>query len=323
TSSIPTLAQRGMLSTGDFSVLGANVFDPFSTRPGLNNTELRDAFAGNRIPAARLDPAALKLAALLPAPTSSAPTLNYVFNPTVSQRTDQFDARLDQNVGASDRLFVKYSFDDTNLLTPGALPAPASAGIPISAFLSAGGGDSGTMVPLRNQSLTLNFTKVFSPNIVNETRLGVVRWNQNITPLGNPVTTATALGIPGININNKSGGLPAFTVTGFRVIGDNSTFPENSQTASFQYEDVLSVTRGFHTLKFGGLYVRHRFNGFSAFPTRGQYTFNGQFTRQIGSTGAQTALADFALGVPSGVTRNILQGTFGMRFWNFSTFADD
>lgn len=319
TSSIPTLPQRAMVAMGDFSGLGTTVYDPDSLQGGV-----RSAFAGNRIPATRLDPAAVKMFALLPAPTSSAATRNFVFNPSQAQRTDQFDTRLDQNAGRSDRLFFKYSYDDTDLTTPGLLPSPANAGVPIGSYLSADGVSPAIIVPLKNQSATLNFTKVLSPTKVNETRIGVVRWNQNILPLGNSFNTAEALGIRGININSKSGGLPAFTVTGFQVIGDNSTYPENSQTTSFQYEDILTVVRGSHTLKFGGMFVRHRFNGYSAFPTRGAYTFNGQFTRQTGATTSATALADWALGVPNGITRNVLSGGgFGMRFWTLSGFADD
>ena len=323
TSTIPTVAQRTMVTSGDFSALGATVFDPASLSAGPNNTQVRSPFPGNRIPTERLDPAAVRLINLLPVPTSSAATRNFIFNPGIAQRTDQFDVKLDQNLGQSDRIFVKYSYDDTDLTTPGLLPSPANAGVPIGAFLSADGTSSATAVPLRNQSLTLNYTKVINPNTVNEARAGVVRWNQNIEPLGNSVTTADALGIRGINVNDKSGGLPAFTISGFQVIGDNSTFPESSQTTSFQYENILTLIRGSHTMKFGGLYVRHRFNGFSAFPTRGQFTFNGQFTRQTGAAGTQTALADFALGVPDSVNRNILVGTFGMRWYNFAAFADD
>jgi Carboxypeptidase regulatory-like domain/TonB-dependent Receptor Plug Domain len=321
TSTIPTLAQRQMVATGDFTGLGVPIYDPYNLVPG--STMAREPFPGNRIPPSRLDPAALKLMALLPAPTSLAATRNFVFNPTLSQRTDQFDIRIDQNVGSSDRLFFKYSFDDTDLTVPGALPVDAAGGVPIGPFLSATGTESGTDVPLKNQSATLNFTKVIGAATVNESRLGVVRWNQFIDPLGNPFATADALGIPGVNINDKSGGLPAFSITGFQVIGDNSTFPESSQTTSVHFENIMTLVRGSHTLKFGGMYVRHLFNGFSAFPTRGAYTFSGQFSRQIGSTTAQTALADFALGVPNGVNRNILEGIFGMRFWNLAGFADD
>src|SRR5262245_19188365 len=61
TSSIPTLAQRNMVGTGDFSGLGAPIFDPYAVTGGQ-----RAPFPGNRIPAERLDPAAVKLIGLLP-----------------------------------------------------------------------------------------------------------------------------------------------------------------------------------------------------------------------------------------------------------------
>lgn len=317
-STIPTLDQRSWVTSGDFSQLGTTIFDPQNVVGGQ-----RVAFAGNRIPVSRLDPAAGRMISLLPAPTATRATQNYIYNPTQAQRTDQFDVRLDQNLGQSDRIFFKYSYDNTDQTNPGSLPSPSGSTVPIGPYLSADGTYTGTTVPLKNWSATINYAKIFGPSIVNELRVGAVRWNQNILPLGNDFATSSALGIPGININDKSGGLAAYTITGFRTIGDDSTFPENSQTVSFQFEDILTVVKSSHTLKFGGMYVRHRFNGFSAFPTRGQFGFNGQFTRQIGSTAATTALADFALGVTNSATRNILVGTFGMRLWNLAGFVDD
>jgi hypothetical protein len=319
-STIPTLAQRDMISTGNFSGLGATVFDPLNVVAGSNQ---RVAFAGNQIPLSRLDPAARAVSALLPQPSNSATTRNFAFNPSVKQRTDQFDVKLDQNLGEADRFFFKYSFDDTNLETPGVLPVGNAGSVPIGEYLSAGGAGVGTTTPLRNQSGVFNHVKVFSPTLLNEARVGVVRWNQNINPLNNEFDTANVVGIPGININDKSGGLPAMNITGYQVLGDASTYPETSQMTSFQFEDVLTWTTGNHTLKVGGIFVRHRFNGFSAFPTRGNFAFNGQFTRQVGTAGAATALSDWALGAYSGAERNILVGTFGMRFWNSGVFIDD
>ncbi|MGH9667322.1 MAG: TonB-dependent receptor domain-containing protein, partial [Bryobacteraceae bacterium] len=321
TSTIPTVAERNMILTGNFSGLGTTIYDPV-TATGANGTA-RVPFGGNIIPSSRLDPAAVKIAGLLPTPTTSGATRNFTYDPTITQQTDQYDVRIDQNLGASDRLFGKYSFDNTNQLTPGLLPSPANAGIPISPYLSANGTSSATSVPLRNQSLTLDYTKVLSATTINEARAGVVRWNEYINPIGNAFDTATALGIPGININNKSGGLPAMTISGFQVIGDNSTFPESSQMTLFQYDDSMTLVRGNHTFKFGGAFIRDRFNGFSEFPARGSYTFNGQFTRQTGASTALTALSDFALGAPSAVSRNILNGEFGMRFWSLNAFAQD
>ncbi|MBC8167685.1 MAG: TonB-dependent receptor [Bryobacteraceae bacterium] len=322
-STIPTLEQREMVRTGDFSRLGTTIYDPELTTAGPTGAPVRTPFTGNRIPLSRLDPAATALINLLPDPSSGSPTRNFIANPKIEQRTDQFDIRVDQNIGSADRLFVKYSFDDTNLLTPGFLTSRPNSGVSVSPYLSADGALTGTTTPLRNQSGTLNYVKVFSPSIISETRAGVIRWRQNITPLGSEFNTADEIGIPGININDKSGGLPAIAITGYAVIGDNSTFPEDSASTSFQLEDVVTVIRGGHTVKAGGLYVHHRFNGFSAFPTRGDFSFNGQFTRQVNTSGSQTALADFALGALSGSTRNVLSGTFGMRFFNAAAFVED
>jgi hypothetical protein len=99
-ATVPTLAQRSWVTTGDFSTAGFTIYDPENV---VGNQ--RQPFPGNRIPANRLDPAAVKMMSLLPAPTSSAATRNFVFNPTVQQRTDQFDVRLDQNLAAATASF--------------------------------------------------------------------------------------------------------------------------------------------------------------------------------------------------------------------------
>jgi hypothetical protein len=321
TSTIPTTALQQMVITGDFSGLGSTIYNPYTTTTAADGTVTRAAFPNNRIPTSLLDPVAVKLFGMLPAPTSPGATNNYTFNPALTQRTDQFDARIDQTIGSSDRLFFRYGYDNSNQVVPGVLPSPANSSVPIGPYLSTGA--AGTTTPLVNQAATLGFTKVLSPRTISATHFGMVRWNANITPLGIGFNTASAIGMPGININNKSGGLPAFTITGYQQLGDNSTYPENSQITTFQYDSSITLIRGSHTIKTGILLLRHRFNGFSAFPTRGTFDFNGQYSRQIGSTSSQTALADFALGATDAVNRNILDGGFGMRVWTLAPFVQD
>ena len=320
TSTIPTLAQQQMVETGNFSGFGTTIYNPYITQ-NVNGSTVRVAFPNNRIPTNLLDPAAVRLFNLLPAPTSAGTTNNYIFNPALTQRTDQFDLRADQNLGASDHLFFRYGYDNSTQVNPGVIPSPTNPGVPIGPYLSTA--TNGTTTPLITQSATLAYTKTFNANTVLQSHFAVVRWNANITPLGLPYNTASALGIPGININDKSGGLPAFTISGYQEIGDNSTYPEDSHSTTFQLDSSLTRVQGSHTIKFGLLFLRHRFNGFSAFPTRGTFDFNGQYTRQIGTTSSQTALADFALGATDNVTRNILNGTFGMRLWQLAPFVQD
>ena len=256
---------------------------------------------------------------MIPLPQTADATRNYTFSPTATQRTDQFDVRGDQNVGKADRVFFKYTYISTDSLSPGSVPSVQVSGIPVGPYIAGGG----TYTTFRNWSATLNYTKVIGPTMVNEVRIGGVRWAQDIIPPNSLFNTADALGIPNININNHAGGLPALAVTGFVSFDTGETYPEFSRTLSMQYEDILTVTRGSHTLKFGGVYIRHRLNGYSAYPTRGNYTFNGQFTSQIGSPNSAASLADFALGAGNAVTRSIFDGVFGMRFSNAGAFVDD
>jgi len=317
TSTIPTLAQRTMIETGDFSGLGSTIYNPYSVTNGL-----RDPFAGNIIPSGMLDPAAVKLMTLLPTPTNSGKTNNFTFNGADVQNINQYDVRVDQNLGTGDRIFAKYSFIRSVESKPGPLPAPANPSIPVGPYIGIIG-DSGYTAPMQNQSATIDYVKMISPTTVNDLQVGVLRWTLGITPTDTPFNSAAALGIPGINISDKSGGLPAFVVSGFQTIGDSNTFPEDSYTTTYQYDDNLTMVRGSHTLKVGGLYLRNQFNGYSAFPIRGTYNFNGQFTRQVGTSGSATALADYALGVPDAVSRAYLFGTFGMRFWQLGGYAQD
>lgn len=321
TYTIPTQAQVQMVETGDFSAFPGTIYNPYSTTT-VGGTTTRDAFAGNKIPAAYLDKAAGLIVSLLPAPTSSSAVNNYTYNAAQTQTTNQFDVRIDQNLGKSDNLFVHYDYDKSNFVVPGAVPSPASSNIPIGPYLSTNS-NGGTSEPLFNQGATIGYTKVISNSMVNESHLALVRWHAQITPLGMKYNTATALGIPGINFNAQSGGMPAFTISGLSEIGDNSSYPENSAQTSIQADTALTWVHGSHTAKFGIMALRHFFNGFSGFPSRGTFDFNGEFTSQLNSSSTATALADFAMGAMDSGSRAYLDGPFALRAWQLSPYAQD
>jgi hypothetical protein len=319
TQTIPTLAQRNSIATGDFSTFPTAIYNPYNLITQSAGAQVRAPFPGNIIPASLLDPDAAKLIKLVPLPQSPAATRNYTYSPTATTAQNQYDIRGDQNLLKADRFFFKFSKDDSSALVPGSLPSVDASGVPIGPYIGGGGQN----VTFRNWSTTATYDHVIGSNIVNETRVGALRWFLNIIPPDSAFNTAAALGIPGININSNAGGLPGYAITGYATIGDSGTYPEYSRFLTFQYEDVLTVVRGSHTLKFGGEFMRFREDGFSGYPTRGSYTFNGQFTSQIGSPSSAAALADFALGVPGALSRAELPGTFGLRKWNVSGFAQD
>lgn len=313
TSTIPTQAEVAMIETGNFAAFPATIYNPYSVVGGQ-----RVAFAGNNL-SGYLDPVAGKIASLLPLPTNSNAANNYVFNAPQTQDTNQFDVRIDQNLGASDTLFFHYDYDKSDFVVPGSVPSPAHSTIPIGPYLSTNG--NGTTEPLFNQGATAGYTKVVNSSIVSESHLGLVRWHAQITPLGMPYDTATGLGMPGVNFNTQSGGMPAFTISGQSEIGDNASYPEDSAQTTIQGDSALTLVHRGNTIKMGIVAMRNYLNGFSGFPDRGTFDFDGEFTNQIGSSSTATALADFAMGAMDSGSRAYLDGSFAIRSWQISPYV--
>ena len=248
TFTVPTLAQEQMIETGNFSAFPSTIYNPYSTTT-VGTTTTRNAFPGNQISPGYLDSAAGMIAALMPAPTNSNAVNNYTYNAAQTQQTNQFDVRIDQNLGSSDTLFVHYDYDKSDFVVPGAIPSPAGTKIPIGPYLSTNTG--GTSEPLFNQGATVGYTKVLGSNMVSESHLGLVRWHAQITPLGMRLQHRHRTRDPGINFNQQSGGMPAFTISGLSEIGDNSSYPEDSAQTTIQADSALTWIHGAHTIKIG------------------------------------------------------------------------
>jgi hypothetical protein len=329
TYTIPTLAQRQMIASGDFNALGTTIYDPTTDAGGL-----RTPFPNNQIPTARLDLAAQKLFRLLPLPNTPGNSNNFTFAPPSSKRVDQYDLRFDQNLSSSDRLFVKYEYENTTGTGNGTLPAPANPEIPVGPYIALGSGFAGNS-QMNNWALTTNYVKVISPTIVNEFRAGAVRTHLDNLLWDNNRPVAQELGIPNVNITDTNMGIPAITLPGFvgaggntsstsaPLFGSTSSYPELQHAITYQYQDILSVAKNTHTLKFGVIFIRDQFNGHTSNSPRGVWDFNGQFTRQVGSSTATTALSDFALGAFDGAQRSVQYGIFGARRWRLAGFAED
>lgn len=313
TSAIPSLAQVNMVETGNFSALSTTLYDPLT-----GTATARNPFPGNIISSSRLDPASRKLFTLLPAPNGTNAN-NYTISPSQTLSDNQFDGRVDDTLTDADRIFVKYSFDRPNQVSPGTIYPAANASVQVGPYLAG----NGYATQVQTHSGTVGLTHVFSPSLVLEAHAGIVRWYADVNPLQQPYASATGVGIAGINYSAEAGGLPGITIAGFSVLGDNGSYPEQSRITTFQYDASISKVKNTHTLQAGLLFLRHRFNGFSSFPVRGTFDFNGQFTSQIGKQAPAASLGDFALGAEDTATRNILLGEFGMRSFQIGGFAMD
>jgi hypothetical protein len=156
---------------------------------------------------------------------------NFVFGQTLDQKF--FQARLDQNVGAQDQLFVRYTYDDADQHLPTDFPQfPRD-------FIST------------NQFLTAEFRHVSSPTTLHTARLGWsrTRVGQNVEanldePL--PVFVPGREFVGGIDI----GGIPG-------RFGTQTTANLRLEQDVFGAEYGLVHTRGRHLLKAGAMAERY------------------------------------------------------------------
>ena len=109
-STVPTAKMRA----GDFSEQALPIYDPTTTT--------RVAFANNAIPTGRLDPIALKYLALYPLPNAAGLANNFTTNSNRTQDSATADFRIDHRFSESSTLFARYSYNDVDTFTPGALP---------------------------------------------------------------------------------------------------------------------------------------------------------------------------------------------------------
>ncbi|HJZ96499.1 MAG TPA: carboxypeptidase-like regulatory domain-containing protein, partial [Candidatus Solibacter sp.] len=106
---VPTAAER----QGIFSV---PVFDSASTRL-QNGVYSRDPFPGNRVPAGRFDPVAVKLTDLWPLPNTTGAN-NFLSNASAGDNQDQYNVRVDHHFSPRHQIFGRVSISNTNGTLP-------------------------------------------------------------------------------------------------------------------------------------------------------------------------------------------------------------
>src|SRR4030095_14696463 len=128
-ASVPTKAQR----LGDFSDTRDNqnrlitIYDPLTGR-NENNRWVRSAFAGNQIPADRINDVAKKIMALYPDPNSvsaGSPAWqnNFFVNNIADFKFTNVMARIDHNLNSKQRVYARWSTSDfVQVRTANAIP---------------------------------------------------------------------------------------------------------------------------------------------------------------------------------------------------------
>jgi hypothetical protein len=260
-----------------------------------------------------VDPIALNYLMLYPAPNSG--TNLFITDPRKTQYSTTFDGRIDHRFNNSNNLYGRYTYNKVDTTTPAQLPNTVNG-------LVAGGGRWNFAGPAHDkaQQFALNFTHVFTQNVILQLRTAVTRINNLSDPLDFGTNGDTKVGWgSNMNFNSVTSGLtPVGFGQGLVDLGDGAYVPLQDIDTSFQYDGFVSYHHRSHDMKFGaGLIRRQARNVQSAFPF-GQYSFGLNTDSTPGDVLASTLVGAFTAG-----SRNYNINTPDYRSWEPSFFAQD
>ncbi|MEK7407986.1 MAG: carboxypeptidase regulatory-like domain-containing protein [Acidobacteriota bacterium] len=297
-STVPTAAER----SGDFSgtLDGAGnlirIFDPLTTRPdpARAGRYLRDQFAGNRIPASRFDPIALKIIEYFPLPNRTSRTQNLALNNSRANDLWKLFFRLDHAAGSRHRLFFTHGRQNQDQNTPGVNLAFPPEGV---------NGEQGR-IGHRPKTAVLSDTVTFRPDLLGEFRASLAR-NIIRTQPRSAGFDFTQLGLPKY-LKDQAGQFmfPRIDTSDVTALGpDRASYFTDAEHA-LEVQGHLTWVRGTHSVKTGFDRTFHVFNVTRAERPSGLYSFGRGFTQgpdpASSSASAGFGVATLLLGPPTG-----------------------
>ncbi len=291
--------------TGNFA--GAPViYDPATTTQ-TGTGFVRTPFPGNVIPADRINPVARNIGNLFPGPTTLGANygaINYSNTGGNVVNKNSFSPRIDHNFGDSNRVFFRYSYDDTPFnrapaYGPDYVNIAPTAGPQIFTRWNTVLEDSHTFSPTMLMTLRysasrlINFRRPYSDNF-NIESIGLPSYMRQgmVDPVSMPAITINGLSV--------AGSIPNIIVGGLIGATDYINFGNTQQNVQGNITKNLSK----HTLKFGAEYRVIQFNNLQVGDRATNFNFAPGFTQgpnpsaPAGNTGI--GLATFLLGIPDG-----------------------
>lgn len=289
------------LINGQLVKFPIQIFDPQT----VNASGVRQPFANNVIPAARLSPIAQKILQYVPLPNKASDPTGNAVNNFISSATRQdtlpvISMRVDQAWNNSHHSFVSVRWNHLTESLDDYFNSPAT-------------GNYQTRIA---KGIGLDHVWTISSTKTLDLRFNVSRFKESNYNKGAGFDP-TQLGFPASFESQLA--KPAFPrITGFA--GDFGTDNAGSYTFNTYYTWTAGLTHihGNHAMRYGGEYwVLQQASG--GIGNQGQFDFNGNWTRQQatvgGGTGIGSTFASFLLGLPSGgnVPRNA-DGFYSQRF---------
>jgi len=214
---------------------------------------------------ANLSPQTVYLLNLLPAPTSTTATNNFLASGRESLYSDDTDVRLDFDASSKVKLFTRYSYDTYR--EDGAPAFGAAGGPGTNPDLFAGRGRA------PNQGISSGFSYSFSPRLLTDFRFGFLRYHLDLNAPSFGTAPVQNV-ISGLNSDTYSSDFPDFEIDPLpsagvtagvapAVTGDIARFgysqggslcncPLREHEQIFQFVNNWTKLAGSHTLRAGG-----------------------------------------------------------------------
>lgn len=272
-----SVAATSAMLNGDLSSIKTPIKDPLTGEP----------FAGNIIPASRINPSSNFFVPYLPQANSGnlfrALAANFV-------NTYEDTVRLDHYLTSAQRIYVRWVRDNFRAQTPQYLPS----------YIYNNNTDQ--------DNVGVNYTWTIRPNMLLTATAGYIRSDNSFTsPEIGKTNYAEKAGIQGIPTAGRENniGLPAIAITGFAGItepfGVNGALWSRVQDGSVE----LHILKGTHSIGLGyELQNRQVYGAHGSTYSQGLFNFNGQYSGN--------SLADFLLGYTSSSTVNLPLAQFGV-----------
>ncbi len=288
---VPTDAMR----RGDFSALSTPIKDPLTGQP----------FLGNVIPPGRISSIAQYFQQFVPEPNSGTDRL-ILNTPSPIDRTN-FSVRADAHTPKTTIMgrYIYGSFKHQNVNG--------------TQYYGSSNQLGNVVREVRTQNLTLNLTRILTPNMLLDVRGGFYyNWWYNFAPADSGPNRVVESGIGGFDETTAAtghGGFPQIGISTYGGIPGGSFLNLKPQQKVWTLSGSLNWIHGQHNMKFGAGYERQLSDDQNDYIAKGIFTFTGFFTGN--------AYADYLLGDLNYSLRTPPQPKWGTRTPSWYFYAQD
>ncbi|MGC2663115.1 MAG: TonB-dependent receptor [Candidatus Acidiferrales bacterium] len=290
-TTVPTMDERNGVFPADVPI-----YDPLSVTPAClapgGNTKAncgRTQFAGNTIPTAQLNPAALEELKFIAMPTTSGEVNNFTAAGASGGNQNQYVARVDQNINAQQHIFARYNF--FNLLD-----------LPLDPFGTGLCADK-CAETYQTNALAIDYSYAIHPDLILNINASGSRFhylrsptnsNFDLTQFGWPMSYNDEIPPAG-----RSPFTPCFTPQDPTITCSQGQSFITDHDTQVNVSPSLTWIRGRHTWVFGGQLTETYDNYAQTNIASGAFAFNGSWTSDNAvapTSGTGISFADFLLG---------------------------